>query len=48
MNASRIVLSAAALFCIAGCATRADLSNVQMDLDEVKTRTLQMDKELQE
>lgn len=46
MNFSRIGLSGVMLLIVAGCATRNDLAGLQQDLDEVKGRTLKMEKEL--
>jgi tol-pal system protein YbgF len=46
MYLSRIGLSAAMLLFIAGCATKNDVSRFQQDLDEVKGRTLKVEKEL--
>ena len=36
----------AAMFGLAGCATRADMMSLQRDVDEVKTRLLQVDREV--
>jgi tol-pal system protein YbgF len=46
MNQVKIVLLIATLMFIAGCATRGDLDTLQQDLDEMKSRTLKVEKEL--
>lgn len=44
-NVGRLI-GIASLFALAGCATRADLTSLQRDVDEVKTRLLQVDREV--
>ena len=46
MNGLKIALLGAGLMIVAGCATRGDLSALQQDLDEMKSRTLSVEKEL--
>ena len=46
MPLGRIIVLGAALLVLAGCATKSDLSSLQDDLDEMKTRTLRIDKEM--
>jgi len=46
MYCTRIGLCGVILLFITGCATRNDLAGLQQDLDEVKGRTLKMEKEL--
>ena len=46
MPLGRIIVFGAALLVLAGCATKSDLSSLQDDLDEMKTRTLRIDKEM--
>jgi tol-pal system protein YbgF len=46
MNRVKIVLLIATLMFFGGCATRGDLDSFQQDLDEMKNRTLKVEKEL--
>ncbi len=46
MHCTKIGLCGVMLLFIAGCATRNDLAGLQQDLNEVKSRTLKMEKEL--
>jgi len=46
MSVKKISLLGAGLIIMAGCATRGDLDSLQQDLDEMKSRTLKVEKEL--
>lgn len=46
MQMSRIVVAGLAVLSLAGCATRNDLAVVRQDLDEMKGRTLRMERDL--
>lgn len=46
MKRIKFGLVGAGLMLVAGCATKGDLTSLQQDLDEMKTRTLKVEKEL--
>jgi tol-pal system protein YbgF len=46
MKAFNLLLCTSALLISTGCATRSDLSDVRQDLDEMKTRTMKVEKDL--
>lgn len=46
MKALNLLVCASALLLSSGCATRSDLIDVRQDLDEMKTRTLKVEKDL--
>lgn len=46
MNSFGKMICIATMFGLAGCATRTDMMSLQRDVDEVKTRLLQVDREV--